>query len=52
MPMNGWWLKDGTNMEGNGVQPDILVEMTPDQIINDDDTQLKKAVDEMLKAIK
>lgn len=51
MPMNGWWLEDGTNMEGNGVQPDILVEMTPEQIINDEDVQLKKAVEELLKEI-
>lgn len=51
MPMNGWFLPDGTNMEGNGVQPDIYVEPTPKQIINDDDVQLKRAVEEIVKEI-
>lgn len=51
MPMTGWYLPDGTNMEGNGVQPDILVEPTPKQIINDDDIQLKRAIEEILKEI-
>lgn len=51
MPSSGWYLLDGTNMEGNGAQPDIYVKPTPEQIINDDDVQLKKAVEELLKDI-
>ena len=51
MPSNGWFLLDGKNMEGNGVQPDILVRLTPKQIEKDDDIQLKKAVEELLSEI-
>ncbi len=49
MPSNGWFTADGINMEGNGMQPDIYVEPTPEQIIADDDVQLKKAIEELLK---
>ncbi|MBN2830441.1 MAG: PD40 domain-containing protein [Candidatus Cloacimonetes bacterium] len=54
MPRNGWWLADEkmTNMEGNGAQPDIIVEMTPDDIVNDNDTQLQKAIEVLLEEIK
>ncbi len=52
MPSNGWWLLDNTNMESNGCQPDIEVKMSPENIINDNDLQLKKAVEELQKQIK
>ncbi len=52
LPRVGWYRKDGTNMEGNGVEPDILVEPTFNQIINDDEPEIKKAVELMLEAIK
>ncbi|MBN2461375.1 MAG: PD40 domain-containing protein [Candidatus Cloacimonetes bacterium] len=48
MPRNGWFREDGTNMEGSGVIPDILVEPTPRQYIQDEDIQLKIAVEELL----
>ncbi|MCD4819428.1 MAG: DPP IV N-terminal domain-containing protein [Candidatus Cloacimonetes bacterium] len=48
-PANGWFTKEEINMEGNGVQPDIIVEPTPQQIIDDDDVQLKRAVAELQK---
>jgi tricorn protease len=51
MPSNGWFTLAGKNMEGHGVQPDILVEPTPKQIIADDDIQLKTAVGELQKEI-
>jgi C-terminal processing protease CtpA/Prc/Tol biopolymer transport system component len=52
MPSNGWWLLNKTNMETNGCQPDITVKMSPEDIIKDNDVQLKKAVSELLKRIK
>ncbi len=52
MPSNGWWLLDKTNMESNGCQPDIKVKMSPENIINDNDVQLKKAIEELMKKIK
>lgn len=48
MPTSGWYLPDGTNMEGTGAQPDIRVDLTPEQIISDDDAQIKRAVKELL----
>ncbi len=49
MPSNGWYSLDDENMEGNGVQPDIYVSPTPEQIIEEDDVQLKRAIEELLK---
>ncbi len=51
MPSNGIFRYDGTNMEGIGVQPDIIIEPTPEQIVDDDDVQLKRAIEELLKEI-
>jgi C-terminal processing protease CtpA/Prc len=36
---------------GSGVIPDITVEPTPDEVRDDDDVQLKKAIEEILKEI-
>ncbi len=54
MPRNGWWLdnEELTNLEGNGAQPDIIVEMTPADIVNDNDVQLKKAIEILLEQVK
>lgn len=51
MPSTGWFTPTGENMEGNGAIPDIFVDPTPQQIINDDDVQLKRAVEELLKTL-
>ncbi len=51
MPSTGWFTPTGKNMEGNGAIPDIFVDPTPKQVINDDDVQLKKAVEELLKTL-
>jgi tricorn protease len=51
MPRNGIFRYDGTNMEGSGVIPDIMVEPTPDEVRDDDDVQLKKVIEEILKEI-
>ncbi len=48
LPRSGWWTLSGTNMEGNGVQPDIRVELTPEDLIIDNDRQLKTAIDYLL----
>jgi tricorn protease len=52
MPSSGWWETDHTNMEGSGAQPDILVPMTPEDYITDNDVQLKRAIEELFKEIK
>ncbi|MCD4828307.1 MAG: DPP IV N-terminal domain-containing protein [Candidatus Cloacimonetes bacterium] len=48
MPRNGWFTLAGENMEGMGAAPDIEVDMTPEQIIEDDDVQLQTAVEALL----
>lgn len=40
-----WLLPDGTLIEGNGLEPDITVELTGDDISAERDTQLDKAVE-------
>ncbi|MGC9362035.1 MAG: S41 family peptidase, partial [Candidatus Syntrophosphaera sp.] len=51
MPGSGWYRLDGTNMEGNGVMPDILVEISPEDKIAGKDTQLLRAIEEILSEI-
>ncbi|MFO8145045.1 MAG: S41 family peptidase [Candidatus Syntrophosphaera sp.] len=51
MPGSGWYRLDGTNMEGNGVTPDIVVEITPEDKIAGRDTQLMRAIEEILREI-
>jgi len=52
MPGSGWYRMDGTNMEGNGAQPDIKVEMSLNDIVNENDLQLQKAVEVLLEQLK
>jgi len=39
------------NMEGTGAKPDIYLDITNEQKIADDDVQLKKAIEEILKEL-
>jgi len=52
MPGSGWYKLDGTNMEGTGAQPDIIVENLPEDVIAERDPQLERAVRELLKDLK
>ncbi|MDP8323027.1 MAG: S41 family peptidase, partial [Candidatus Stygibacter australis] len=52
MPSSGWFEMDYNNMEGDGAQPDIYVPMNPEDYINDNDLQLKRAVEELFKELK
>ncbi|MEA3476445.1 MAG: S41 family peptidase [Candidatus Cloacimonadota bacterium] len=51
MPRTGWFTPDDINMEGMGAKPDILVDQTPEQKIADDDVQLKRAIEEILREV-
>ena len=51
IPMWGWFDAAGRNMENNGVQPDIRVEHTADDLSNDRDRQLEVAVETLLKEL-
>ncbi|MBI9032774.1 PD40 domain-containing protein [bacterium] len=48
LPRSGWWTLGGINMEGNGVQPDIRVDLSPEDRLQDNDKQLSKAIEYLL----
>jgi tricorn protease len=49
LPRTGWFTIEGVNMEGTGAQPDIEVDMTPEQLIEDYDIQLRTAIDTLFE---
>lgn len=52
LPFRGWYVyKTGENMELGPAVPDFIVDEMPDAKSNNDDPQLKKAVDELLKSL-
>jgi len=51
MPIWGIWTIDGQNLENYGVPPDIYVERPPEDDINDTDTQLDAAINQVLSEI-
>lgn len=51
MPSTGWYKLDGTNMEGTGAQPDIVIEHTPNDLVKRNDLQLQRAITELLREL-
>jgi C-terminal processing protease CtpA/Prc/Tol biopolymer transport system component len=51
MARTGWYMLDGTNMEGTGVMPDIMVEHSLNDIVQNNDKQLLRAIEEILGEI-
>jgi tricorn protease len=51
VPVTGWRTLDGVNLENYGVKPDILVEHSPEDNSNENDLQLKMAVELLLKEL-
>jgi len=52
MPFRGWYVKESTvNMEFGPAVPDVLVSNNPDDKSNGQDTQLKTAVETLLKQL-
>lgn len=47
----GWYLPDGTDMEGHGAEPDIPVDYTPADEVQGVDPQLGAAIDSLLKTL-
>ena len=45
LPVSGWFTSKGRSLEGNGVDPDVLVEISPDALAAGHDNQLMAAVD-------
>lgn len=51
IPVIGYRLPDGSYLENTQLEPDILILNSPETIVKGEDTQLKTAVDELLKEI-
>ena len=51
IPVVGYQLPDGSYLENTQLEPDIYVLNAPETVITGEDTQLKAAVDELLKDI-
>ncbi len=51
LPMRGWFLPDGTDMEEHGAMPDLVVVQTPQDEARAFDAQLEKAVDDLMKTL-
>jgi carboxyl-terminal processing protease len=45
LPVSGWFTSKGRSLEGNGVDPDVLVEISPDALATGHDNQMTAAVD-------
>lgn len=45
LPVFGWFTSKGHSLEGNGVDPDVSVEISPDALADGQDTQMTTAVD-------
>ena len=52
IPRSGFMGMDGTNLEGLGVKPDVLVEETSEDRISGRDPQLKKAIEVLIGEIR
>lgn len=51
IPIVGYRLPDGSYLENSQLEPDIKVLNAPETVVKGEDTQLKRAVDELLKEI-
>lgn len=51
IPVVGYRLPDGSYLENTQLEPDIKVANSPETVVKGEDTQLKAAVDELLKAL-
>ena len=45
LPVFGWFTSKGRSLEGNGVDPDVLVEVSPDALAAGQDNQMTKAIE-------
>lgn len=51
IPVTGYRLPDGSVLENQQLEPDIRVSITPEDLTAGNDTQLKAAVDELLREL-
>lgn len=51
IPVTGYRLSDGSYLENKQLEPDVEIANAPETVVQGEDTQLKTAVDELLKDI-
>ena len=51
IPVVGYQLPDGSYLENSQLEPDIFILNSPEAVMNGEDTQLKTAVEELLKEL-
>lgn len=51
IPVIGYRTAEGTYLENSQLEPDVLVLNAPETVVEGEDTQLKAAVDELLKEL-
>jgi tricorn protease len=51
LPLRGWFLPDGTDMENHGAVPHLHVLQTPEDEVAGVDAQLRAAVEDLLKRL-
>jgi C-terminal processing protease CtpA/Prc len=45
LPVFGWFTSRGRSLEGNGVDPDVFLEISPDALAEGQDNQMTKAIE-------
>ena len=50
-PITGYRLSDGSYLENTQLEPDVKVANSPETVVKGEDTQLRTAVNELLKEI-
>ena len=45
VPVFGWFTSKGRSLEGNGVDPDVFLEISPDALADGKDNQMTKAIE-------
>jgi C-terminal processing protease CtpA/Prc len=45
LPVFGWYTSNGRSLEGNGVDPDVPVEISPDALAVGQDNQMTRAIE-------
>ena len=49
IPVTGYRMADGNYLENTQLEPDVKVANSPETVVKGEDTQLKAAVDTLLK---
>jgi tricorn protease len=45
LPVFGWYTSGGRSLEGNGLEPDVSIEISPDALAAGQDNQMTRAIE-------